>query len=715
MFIPLDFYRILGIPPQSGEETIEQAHQDRLLQLPRREFSDAAVNVRNQLLAIAYETLRDPEKRLAYDREWWGVEDMALGEALPLATPQLECSPEQKIGALLILLDLGEYELVLKYGEPTLHEPVPPGGGTAQDYLLSVILAHWELSRERWQQQQYEFAATASLKALARLQQDNSFPELEEEIRQELYRLRPYRILELLARQGQGEAQRQQGLALLQAMIEDRGGIEGKGEDYSGLGNDDFLKFIHQLRCYLTVAEQNALFLPESQRPSLVASYLVVHSLMAEGVKEQQPIAIVEAKSLIAQLENCQDLALEKAICELLLGQTETVLAAIDQGEPKIATSLESKLAAGEDPLTAFYTFTEQWLEEEITPYFSDLSPAVLSLKAYFNNPSVQEYLEQLEPDSLTTDHSFAPDTLPSTATESQTPMVHSSAAFPDRPLAPTAPPRRSRSSRRSRETISSDSDNSPGFSTTTLAPAIAYDSDSLSSNGMGGERPSNGFTVNSSLGSAVPEHKPQRRRKKRVTIKPVRFGIFLLCLAAIVGGTAALVISRTGSPLATLAEDPLDVSLNQASEFIPDDATGRTLILSQPIFSQQVGQLVVQNWLDGKKLAFGPDHDFAALDGVLAPNLLAQQRVRAQQDKAQQRYRQYEHKLEILSYQVDPKNPNQATVTARVEEISQPFSLSNQQANGSATRDDLTVRYQLVRHQGIWKITQIQVVTNHS
>ncbi|QUS61904.1 IMS domain-containing protein [Synechocystis sp. PCC 7338] len=712
MFIPLDFYRILGIPPQSGGETIEQAYQDRLLQLPRREFSDAAVNIRNQLLAIAHETLRDPEKRQAYDQEWWGAMDEALGEALPLTTPELECSPEQRIGALLILLDLGEYELVLKYGEPVLHDLNPPAGGTPQDYLLSVILAHWELSRERWQQQQYEFAATASLKALARLQQDNDFPALETEIRQELYRLRPYRILELLAKEGQAEAQRQQGLALLQAMVQDRGGIEGKGEDYSGLGNDDFLKFIHQLRCHLTVAEQNALFLPESQRPSLVASYLAVHSLIAEGVKEQEPMAIVEAKSLITQLENCQDLALEKAICELLLGQTEIVLAAIDQGDPKIIAGLESKLAAGEDPLTAFYTFTEQWLEEEIVPYFRDLSPETLSPNAYFNNPSVQHYLEQLEPDSLTTDSSFASPALLSTATESETPMVHSSAALPDRPLAPTVPPRRGRSPRRSRDDVFPSADNVSGLAVTTLAPAIVYDTDSLGTNGISGDGPGNGFSGNSPL-EPTSEHKPPRRRKKRVTIKPVRFGIFLLCLAGIVGGATALIINRTADPLGGLLEDPLDVSLHQPSEFIPDEATSRNLILSQPNFSQQVGQMVVQNWLDSKKLAFGQNYDVGALQNVLAPNLLAQQWGRAQRAQSQKIYHQYEHKLQILDYQVSSQDPNRATVTARVEEISQPFTLADQQQKGAATKDNLTVRYELVRHQGVWKIAQIQVVNN--
>lgn len=104
------------------------------------------------------------------------------------------------------------------------------------------------------------------------------------------------------------------------------------------------------------------------------------------------------------------------------------------------------------------------------------------------------------------------------------------------------------------------------------------------------------------------------------MTIKPVRFGIFLLCLAGIVGGATALIINRTGDPLGGLLEDPLDVFLDQPSEFIPDEATSRNLILSQPNFNQQVGQMVVQGWLDSKKLAFGQNYDVGALQSVLAP-----------------------------------------------------------------------------------------------
>ena len=71
------------------------------------------------------------------------------------------------VGALLILLELGEYELVIRLGRPFMTN----GSGTLtagragepdrlkEDIVLSLALACLELGREQWQQNQYENAA----------------------------------------------------------------------------------------------------------------------------------------------------------------------------------------------------------------------------------------------------------------------------------------------------------------------------------------------------------------------------------------------------------------------------------------------------------------------------------------------------------------------------------------------------------------------------
>jgi hypothetical protein len=178
-------------------------------------------------------------------------------------------------------------------------------------------------------------------------------------------------------------------------------------------------------------------------------------------------------------------------------------------------------------------------------------------------------------------------------------------------------------------------------------------------------------------------------------------------------GGSAFLIFQGL-SPLNSLEAEQLDISLNDAPQLIPDESTQKNLLLTQPNFTQAVGQQVLQTWLDQKKLAFGEKQDLAALNTILGPNLLTQQQSRIKQDIAQNRYRQYEHQFKILNYTVDPDDPNQATVIARVQEITQLLPKKPTPTTASSEKDDLTVKYQLVRQQGIWKIAQIQVVTVH-
>ena len=63
MRIPLDYYRILGLPIQATAEQLRQAHQDRTQQFPRREYSEATIVARKQLIDEAYAVLCDPEQR----------------------------------------------------------------------------------------------------------------------------------------------------------------------------------------------------------------------------------------------------------------------------------------------------------------------------------------------------------------------------------------------------------------------------------------------------------------------------------------------------------------------------------------------------------------------------------------------------------------------------------------------------------------------------
>jgi hypothetical protein len=258
--ISLDFYRILGVPTRATPEQLQQAFEDRLQQLPRQEYSSAAIAARKQLLEETFVILADSKKREAYDKQWVDIENPSnpangLGLMIDITDAKLA-------GALLLLQEVGAYQQILDIGAAFLQRPIDlaqvptQAGALEDDVILALALAHLELGREQWQQSQFEAAGDSLQKGLTLLQKEQRFAEVQAEIKGDLYKLRPYRILELLNDPETDSPARAEGLALLQAMLDDRDGIDGNQDDQSGLSVNDFLRFIQQLREYMTVEEQ---------------------------------------------------------------------------------------------------------------------------------------------------------------------------------------------------------------------------------------------------------------------------------------------------------------------------------------------------------------------------------------------------------------------------------------------------------------------------
>lgn len=433
MQIPLDYYRILGLPIQATADQLKQAHRDRGLQLPRREFSTAAIEARKQLIDEAYRVLSDRDRRRDYDSKFLAsayTVDMAsepllesripglevsadVGEAAlrSLATEpggseaqssKIEIESDHLVGALLLLLELGEYEQVLQLGQPQLGNPYASGGlatpePAQDDVVLTLALACLELGREQWQQHHYEIAAESLQTGHELLARGNHFPNLRAEIQAELYKLRPYRVLELLARPLDQTRERRQGLKLLKTMLEDRGGIEGTEDDLSGLAIDDFLRFIQQLRDYLTASEQQELFEHEARRPSPVATYLTVYALLARGFARHQPALVRRAKQLLLRLGAQQDVHLEQAVCALLLGQTEEANRALEMSqEYEPLAYIREHSRQSPDLLPGLCLYAERWLKDELFPHFRDFKEQEATLKDYFADAQVQAYLETM-------------------------------------------------------------------------------------------------------------------------------------------------------------------------------------------------------------------------------------------------------------------------------------------------------------------------------
>jgi hypothetical protein len=785
--IPLDYYRILGLPIQATAAQLEQAHRDRGLQLPRREFSAAAIEARKQLIDEAYAVLSDPERRRRYDSKFLasaytdaaldapaalgevgggrisGLEVSAdLGEAAlrSLATEpgggeahssKIEIEPDQLVGALLLLLEMGEYEQVLQLGQPQLTNPYALGGSAAadpapDDVVLTLSLSCLELGREQWQQRQYEIAAESLQTGHDLLARGNLFPTIRAEIHTELYKLRPYRILELLARPLDQTRERRQGLKLLKAMLEDRGGIEGNDDDLSGLAIDDFLRFVQQLRDYLTASEQQELFEHEARRPSPVATYLTVYALLARGYARHQPALVRRAKQLLLRLGAQQDVHLEQAVCALLLGQTEEANRALElsqEFEPLAYIREHSRQSP--DLLPGLCLYAERWLKDELFPHFRDFKDQEATLKDYFADDQVQAYLETMPatPGEAprwspspppTPSHVSGGSSISGVQPVSPSAASFSTSAFPtiegSLPIGAPTMPNPAASGRRVDSPPRSPqppdpSDNgydsgSGGSRNGRRQEPIAADDDlrvaervaELSPEGKmtpAGEnlpprdrRPA-GASADTTLapGQAFPAGVAKRDRPSPHWGRLALVGAAGLLGVGILGFGTMRALGWVTSALSgpRISGQPLAISLDRPAFEIPEATAPPAEIGVNDMASR-----VINTWLETKRASLGKDYQSNRLEEILLEPVLTQWRRRADAAAQESWYWEYEHNVEVESVSPDDPTADRLQAIAVVSEQARLFEFDVE--NTSASYNDvLRMQYDLVRQDGNWYI----------
>ncbi|NCR41534.1 MAG: DUF4101 domain-containing protein [Microcystis aeruginosa W13-11] len=745
MRIPLDYYRILGIPFQVSAEQIDLAHADRGRQLPRQEYSQTAIVARQHLLDEAYQVLSDPDRRRDYDAQFFAPNPLLLnpesstenldsqeGEVAATSaeypTPQITIAPADLVGALLILQELGEYELVIRLAETYLDlEPT-----TRPDMILTLALAYGELSREYWQDKNYEQAASTAAKALTCLEQEQMFSEVAGEIRHDCDRLRPYRVLELLSQEKNPGLARQRGLNLLEEMLAARGGIDGQGDDRSGLGVDNFLRFIQQLRVYLTQTEQEKIWAKEAERPSAVGNYLLVYALIARGFAQKQPAAIVAASDRLQQLQEHQDVSIERSICALLLGQTEQAGTILEKSqEQEILNYIKEQSGQSPDLLLGLCRYGERWLQTEVFCHFSDLVERKASLKEYFAEEGVQNYLEELS--------GFPDETVPVSVQEkvgeplesevnvlkTHTPPTHLNPVPGATPMRESAYSSHSRPQKPSLARV-----NGEGTSSAVPALRAAAQGETLTPYTQGSvvvtaayrqpalnppRRPSRSRPLAAGNSrQAAPETvktalvPPKRRRPARRKLRLDRvaiLGVGLVGTLVVLSlGVKAIVDSQ--SPLAALQGEQLPISLSTPILEIP---SANAEVMERTPLDKEKGKETIQAWLGAKSAAFGSEHQKEPLKEVLTGSALEiwQKRAAALQGN---NYWRYDHQVDVRSVTNNPKNPNLATVEAIVNEKAMYFHNGKEIVNRSYN-ESLKVRYDLVRQGDKWLIEKTQVL----
>ncbi|MFB2837382.1 IMS domain-containing protein [Floridanema evergladense] len=758
MRIPLDYYRILGLPIQASAEQLQQAYRDRTMQLPRREYSEVAIASRKQLIDEAYAVLANPEQRQSYDTTFAKNYELPTEEPTESVTtdseetptinidpnsPSIEINDDRFLGALLILAELGEYEQVLKlgrsylissntdiengrFGEPKIVRP---------DIVLTVAQASLELGREQWKQRRYENAATTLNVGQELLLREGLFPNIRGEIQADIYKLRPYRILELLALPEENIESRNQGLQLLREMLQERGGIDGNGNDQSGLNVDEFLRFIQQLRGYLSVTEQQALFEQEARRPSAVATYLAVYALLARGFTEREPGLIRRAKMLLTRLLKRQDVYLEMAVAALLLGQTEEASQALElSGEYQSLAFIREHSQGDPDLLPGLCLYSEHWLQSEVFPHFRDLVNQQVSLKEYFADEQLQSSLEALPPETegVTDWEAIAADRL------SRVASLGTTTAAGRRALAySTNQAEASRENANVRTyTTAANLENSGTYNLQTVPTAERVVQGTTGGDpnqvvertviqGAGtATSQTTGESDPSLRGVSVPASNRRAQRANQWSnwqdwLSPRRRGrsdrevpFVVLAIIGLLGiGLSILLLSWIIQALTRKPEPQVQQPVEQVQPTPTPTPENSTAVLNTagPITPDVARQAIVL-WLDTKSKALSPQHEIDALGNILVDPALARWRKLAQSTQSQNKYRRYEHSVKEDSVKVVKSTDDEARVEAQVSESVTTLQGDRTIEKESYNSPNLRVRYDLVRQDGQWKIKSITI-----
>ena len=722
MRVPLDCYRILGLTHLSGLDKVHRAHRDRLLSMPRREYSDAAIASRKRIIDKAYETLTDRDHHSASNES----DALKSDSNRPVLTlpPQIEADEKDFAGLLLILYELGESEKVLSLAKP-YYDPEESEYQSARisphdpDLLLSVSLSYLDLGREYWKQGQYESAASSLESAQEILLREGLFLSIRSEIQADLFRLRPYRILELLASPDNHTEAHRKGMSLLQEMLDARRGIDGSGNDYSSLGIDDFLRFIQQLRSYMTAIEQQTLFEEEARRPSSVATYLAVYSLIARGFSQRQPALIRRAKGLLVKLSAKQDIYLEKAVCALLLGQTEEASAAIDQsGEDEQIAYIRQNSEGAPDLLPGLCLYSERWMQEEVYPHFRDLMSQIVSLKDYFADEQVQAYLEELPNTGAMSSEWTSPvggDRLSAMSNLDESPSANRDFDLNPAKTAIAEPK------------LSNYAPVTPNRFQRSATPVIERPAAYVNTNGSGNiarDLPSSRRTSNVPplRNSTRAAHESVREIKRpsqvptssHASLPKRRFNVgrlatvIVLAIAVLVGSIWLVVWAvraLTGAP------QPQPITLEKPiTNIVQALKENNAAPVAQPgPLDKETAIKVIETWQATKSKALGKGYEDNLLEEILIDPALSDWKGRAKELKSSNSYLQYQTKSSAVD-SVTSDGDSKAKVVAKISESRNYFN--NGELDRGASKDDAsyTVEYDLVKKDNRWLIREMLV-----
>jgi len=384
--LPIDHFRLLGVAATTDSETVLRTLQQRLDRSPHQGFTQDTLQARAELLQASAELLSDEERRHQYERELTAVADTGEG-----AIAALEIPPSREVGGLLLLMEAGQAQEAFEAASRGLQPPQAPALGSSREADLSLLagLACEAAACDLRSHRHFEAAARTLQQGLQLLQRMGQQPDQRRKLEHELKALLPYRVLDLISRDLSAISHRQEGIGLLEQLVQQRGGLEGDLDP--DLPQAEFQPFFKQIRPFLTVQEQVALFSRWADAGSSTADFLASFALTAEGFMQRKPERIQAAfQRLRAGGQAGTEVFL--ACQQLLLGQVEQAQAFFDAGAD--ADLRQWAREQSDDPLARLCAYCRDWLSREVLPGFRDIEPEV-DLEAWFADRDVQAYVEQ--------------------------------------------------------------------------------------------------------------------------------------------------------------------------------------------------------------------------------------------------------------------------------------------------------------------------------
>ncbi|XP_010481984.2 PREDICTED: protein ACCUMULATION AND REPLICATION OF CHLOROPLASTS 6, chloroplastic [Camelina sativa] len=416
--IPIDFYQVLGAQTHFLTDGIRRAFEARVSKPPQFGFSDDALISRRQILQAACETLSNPRSRREYNEGLVDDEE---------ATVITEVPWEKVPGALCVLQEAGETEVVLRVGEALLKERLPKS--FKQDVVLVMALAFLDISRDAMALDPpdfitgYEFVEEA-LKLLQEEGASSLAPDLRAQIDETLEEITPRYVLELLGLPLGDEyaEKRVNGLRGVRNILWSVGG----GGASALVGDLTREKFMNEAFLRMTAVEQVDLFVatPSNIPAESFEVYEVALALVAQAFIGKKPRLLQDADRQFEQLQQAKvmameipamlydtrnnweiDFGLERGLCALLLGKVDECRTwlGLDSEDSQyrnpaiVEFVFENSNRDDNDDLPGLCKLLETWLAGVVFPKFRDTKDKNFKLGDYYDDPMVLSYLERVE------------------------------------------------------------------------------------------------------------------------------------------------------------------------------------------------------------------------------------------------------------------------------------------------------------------------------